>query len=72
MDLWNFCAYNAVMAGRPKKPESQAKNAILRIRMTGTDRALLDEAARTKSLETSSWARSELIALARKALAKKR
>jgi hypothetical protein len=39
--------------------------------MTETDRALLEAAAKAKSLETSSWARSELVALARKILAKK-
>jgi hypothetical protein len=41
---------------------------MLRIRMTEAERALLEEAARFKSLETSTWARSELIALARKVL----
>jgi uncharacterized protein (DUF1778 family) len=41
---------------------------MLRIRMTEEERTLLDEAARVKSLQLSSWARSELIALARKIL----
>jgi hypothetical protein len=52
------------MAGRPKKPDSQAKSYTLRIRMTQAQRALLEEAARTRGLETSTWARSELLALA--------
>jgi uncharacterized protein (DUF1778 family) len=56
------------MAGRPKKPDADAKTYMLRIRMTEDDRKLLEEAARAKSLETSTWARSELVALAKKQL----
>jgi len=41
---------------------------MLRIRMTEEERALLDAVAQAKSLQLSSWARSELLALARKAL----
>jgi uncharacterized protein (DUF1778 family) len=41
---------------------------MLRIRMTEEDRALLERAAKEKSLETSSWARSELVALAKRLL----
>ena len=44
---------------------------MLRIRMTDEERALLEEAAKLKSLETSTWARSELVALARKVLGRK-
>jgi uncharacterized protein (DUF1778 family) len=58
------------MAGRPKKPE-QVKSFMLRIRMTVADRALLEEAAKMRNLETSTWARSELVGLARKILGKK-
>jgi uncharacterized protein (DUF1778 family) len=58
------------MAGKPKKPE-QVKRYMLRIRMTEAEHALLEEAAKGKSLETSTWARSELVALAKKLLAKK-
>lgn len=57
------------MAGKPKKPE-QVKTYMLRIRMTEAERTLLEQAARLKSLETSTWARSELVALAKKFLAK--
>ena len=53
------------MAGKPKKREN-VKTYMLRVRMTDADRALLEEAARTKALETSTWARTELVALARK------
>ncbi len=56
------------MVGRHKKPESEAKSYMLRIRMTEEERKLLEEAAKARSLETSTWARSELVALARKIL----
>lgn len=46
----------------------ETKTYTLRIRMTEAERALLEEAARAKSLDTSTWARSELLALARKEL----
>jgi hypothetical protein len=44
---------------------------MLRIRMTEAERKLLEEAAKSRSLETSTWARSELVALAKKLLGKK-
>jgi hypothetical protein len=40
--------------------------------MTEADRALLEEAAKSKSLEVSTWARSELVALAKRLLAKEK
>jgi uncharacterized protein (DUF1778 family) len=58
------------MAGRRKKPPSEAMSHTFRIRMTDADRKLLDAAAKSRSLETSSWARSELIGLAKKLLGK--
>jgi uncharacterized protein (DUF1778 family) len=58
------------MAGKKKKPE-QVKGYMLRVRMTEEERRLLDEAAKAKSLQVSSWARSELLALARALLAQK-
>jgi hypothetical protein len=59
------------MAGRPKKATPESKTYMLRIRMTENDRELIDAAAKSKSLETSTWARSELVVLAKKALGKK-
>jgi uncharacterized protein (DUF1778 family) len=57
------------MAGSPKKKlESQARENVLRIRLTEEERVLLDQVAETRTLDTSTWARSELIALAKKAL----
>jgi uncharacterized protein (DUF1778 family) len=54
------------MAGRKKKPESERKTYMLRIRMTEEERKLLEEAAKARSLETSTWARSELVVLAKR------
>ena len=59
------------MAGRPPKDESETLTYMLRIRMSEADRELLEQAAKFKSLQLSTWARSELVALARKLLAKK-
>jgi hypothetical protein len=58
------------MAGKPKDPKL-VKDYMLRVRMTEADGELLKAAARAKSLETSAWARSELVALARKILRRK-
>jgi uncharacterized protein (DUF1778 family) len=57
------------MAGRPKKAAGLTRGNVLRIRLTEEERALLDEAARNKGLETSTWARSELVSWARSLLA---
>jgi hypothetical protein len=56
------------MRGRPKKSAGETKVYMLRIRMTEEDRTLLERAAKEKSLETSTWARSELVALAKRIL----
>jgi hypothetical protein len=53
---------------RPKKPEGEAKKNFLRIRLTDEEREQLDRAAREKNLETSTWARAELLGLARRIL----
>jgi len=58
------------MVGRPKKPESDTLAYMLRIRMSHDDRELLEQAAKIKALQLSSWARSELVALARKIIDK--
>ncbi|MBI3409818.1 MAG: DUF1778 domain-containing protein [Planctomycetes bacterium] len=56
--------------GRPRKPEGESKEYMLRVRMTQDERALLEQAAKFKSLQLSSWVRSEIIALAKKLLQK--
>ena len=60
-----FCGYCFYMAGRPKKPENETRDNVLRVRLTDAERAAIDEAARTRGLETSTWVRMELLALAR-------
>ena len=57
--------------GRPKKPDDERMDAELRIRMTNEDRLALDEAASAIGQETSTWARAELLSLAKKLRAKK-
>ncbi len=69
--MWIFCCYSLGMAGRPKKPKGESKSYMMRIRMTEAERALMDQAAKSKSLETSTWARSELVSLAKRTLGKK-
>lgn len=56
---------------RPKKPVDDVRENVLRIRLTDEERKLLDEAASAKTLDTSTWARSELLAIARKPTGKK-
>jgi uncharacterized protein (DUF1778 family) len=59
------------MRGRPKKPESEVKSFMLRVRLTEDERTLMGEAAKTKNLDLSTWAREELVKLAKRALGKK-
>ena len=59
------------MAGRPKKPENESRENVLRIRLTDRERQALDEAAKVKGLETSTWARMELLLLSRRLLGAK-
>jgi hypothetical protein len=54
------------MAGRPKKQADEKRANFLRIRLTQNERDEIDGAAKRKGLDTSSWARSELLALARR------
>ena len=54
------------MTGRPKKSPGDRKDSELRIRVTEEQRHILDEAARMRELDTSTWARAELLALAKK------
>ena len=58
------------MAGKPKKPD-EVKTYMLRVRMTEAEHALLEQAAKAMSLGVSSWARSELVKLARRIIGAK-
>ena len=68
MISWHSCGYNGNMAGRPKKPDDEARGNVLRIRLTTEERKTLDEAAKSRGLESSTWARMELLTLAKKLL----
>jgi hypothetical protein len=51
----------------PKQSKKVADNRdnVLRIRLKAAERQELDQAAQERSLDTSTWARMELIRLAR-------
>jgi hypothetical protein len=51
----------------PKKPEEKRTN-ILRIRLTDAERSKLDVYASNSGVETSTWARMELLKLTKKSL----
>lgn len=53
---------------RPKKPPGELRDNTLRIRLTEAERNALDAAAAAKALDTSAWARSELLMLAGRVL----
>lgn len=61
-----FCSYIVGMLGRPKKPKAKQKTNVLRIRLTESDRKLLDVAAAQDHLDTSTWARTILLGMATK------
>ena len=66
LTLWPHLAYNVAMASKKQKAADSREN-VLRIRLTDVERQELDAAAQERSLETSTWARSELLMLARAA-----
>jgi len=56
------------MRGRPKKPERERRDNVLRVRLTEYERRLLDQVAQENALDTSSWARAALVVLAKKSV----
>jgi len=56
---------------RPKKATSEKKTYMLRVRLSQGEQGLLERAAKVKSLQLSSWVRSEMLSLARKIVAEK-
>lgn len=64
----NFYGNNNRMAGRPKKSDHEKRTNVLRMCLTESERAQLDDVAKLKGMDTSSWARLELVAIARKLL----
>ena len=50
---------------RPLKAKSEKRDDVLRIRLTVAERKRLDKAAEARTLDTSTWARAELLQLAK-------
>lgn len=69
--LCEFFVYTLPYMARPKKKESETKTTILQIRLTDAERDAIGEAAKSKGLETSTWARMELLGLAKRLLSRK-
>jgi len=57
----NYRVYNAPMAGRRTKKPSERRENVLRIRLTKSERAALEETARNETLDASTWARRVLL-----------
>jgi len=55
---------------RPPKDDDEKKGTYFRFRCTDEEKRLIEKAAAQRSLDASSWGRSELLALAKKQLAK--
>jgi hypothetical protein len=68
--LCEFFVATLFFMARAKKKEDEAKTDTLRIRLTETERDTINRAAAAKTLETSTWARMELMALAKRILAR--
>lgn len=51
---------------RPKKPAGESRANVLRIRLTDAERRALDAAANARTLDTSTWARAELLQIAKR------
>jgi hypothetical protein len=59
----NFCQYfTRMVMGRPKKPDAERRSTTLRIRLTRAERTDLDQLANACGMDTSTWAREELLA----------
>jgi uncharacterized protein (DUF1778 family) len=53
-------------AGRPKKTKKDQRENILRIRLTASERHIIDVAAQKNHLDTSAWTRSIILKEAEK------
>ena len=58
--------YSVVMAKSKKPPKDEARGNVLRIRLSEAERKALDAAAEARTLDTSTWARAELMQLAKR------
>jgi hypothetical protein len=53
--------------GRPKKPKGERRENVLRILLTTAERSELDEFAKAKGMDVSTWARMALFETTRSA-----
>jgi len=53
-------------AGRPKKTKKERRDDVLRIRLTASERHIIDVAAQKNHLDTSAWTRSIILKEAEK------
>lgn len=51
--------------GRPSKAAGDRRASILQVRLTDSERTLLDDVARHKGADTSTWLRVAILELAR-------
>ncbi len=47
--------------GRPKKSKKDQRDNVLRIRLTATERHIIDVVAQKNHLDTSAWVRSIIL-----------
>ena len=52
--------------GRPKKAETERKTNILRICLTPSERQIVESAAQSERMDTSTWARAVILREAEK------
>ena len=65
IDTWPLNCYNVAMKKIQKSAVSKTREKPLRIRLMDDERRLLDEVAREKGLPTATWARMELLGIAK-------
>jgi len=68
-DKFSWLQYDHM--ARPPKDESDRRTNVLRIRLTSKERKKLDDAAMATGLDTSTWARYELLGRSAKVLTKR-
>lgn len=56
----------AKKAGRPKKAKKDQRDNVLRIRLTASERHIIDVVAQKNHLDTSAWVRSIILKEAEK------
>jgi hypothetical protein len=51
---------------RPKKPKRELRKNLLRVRLTDSERKAINAAAQARTLDMSTWARAELLQIAKR------